>query len=274
MKIFNFHIELILALQFLTTAIVITVYAVVTSLQEAKADYLNECHMVLMVSFVLDNHPRIRTLLELAEAKQEHLDDSITQINSLAKRLTKFREVGDLPSESSFEGSNLRDNLLAMLIAPFAGIAMTLFFFAEEKQYRLSRIQHTEIRKNIFSKFTFVLFSNVFALLIILIFVFPHSSFWGYLAIVAIAVAIIACIVSMATFVWWQMSWKDYWQSKLLEVMGFAGKQNNHDLFNRAMILKGYVESQPDVPIPASLGFYLAIYSVVQGILFAIFRVI
>jgi hypothetical protein len=273
-KIFNLQIELILALQLVTTAIIITVYGVITSLQEAKADYLNECHMVLMISFILDNHPRLKTLLELAEAKQEHVEDSNTQIESLAQRITTFNEAGDLPAESSFEGSNLLETLLMMLLAPIAGIAITWYVLNEERKYRLRRIQHTEMRRNIFSKFTCVFFGNLFALLITLLFILPRSSFWGYSVMGVITLSLIACIVSMAMLVWWQTSWKDYWQSRLLEIMGCAGKQNNHDLFNRAMILKGYVEAQPDVPLPASLGFYVAIYSVVQGVILALFKIV
>jgi len=85
---------------------------------------------------------------------------------------------------------------------------------------------------------------------------------------------IVFSILNVSLFILWQQSWKDYWQNKHLEVMALAEREANHDLFNRAMIFKDYIESQPDIPIPGNLTLYAVVYSGIQFLLLWIFSVI
>ena len=280
MNFFGLQIPLILALQILMTAIVITFYTILLSLQEAKADQLNSSYMILLLSFVMDNHPEMKSLADVADIKQEALDELETDINWLSRFLTEYRDTGKLPPLSKFQGSTLLENLVAMLLAPLVGPLLTIWRLEVEKKYKISRVTHTEIRKNFFSKFTFLLAVNLFVVVLSLLFLVPRFPRWGYALVILTSISSLACLVGMSAYVWWQMNWKDYWQDKLLEVMAVADKKRDdknkpdHDLFNRAMILRNYIQSEPDIPIPGSLGFYTIVYSGVQGFLFLVFHII
>jgi hypothetical protein len=102
---------------------------------------------------------------------------------------------------------------------------------------------------------------------LVLLFLVPWSPTWGYAAAALLSLSITLTLAGLFLLVWWHVAWKDFWQEKLLEVMALAGKRGDHDLFNRAMFLRNYIESQPDIPVPGSLGFYAVVYSGVQGLL-------
>ena len=267
MRLLGFQIQLVLLLQLVMTAIVITAYAVSSSMQEAKASHLNYCHMILLISFVKDHHPKIKSLSELAEAGQKCLDDGSNDIHWLSKYLDHYQETGELPKPGTFHESKLLENLLILITAPVFAPLLTATYLSEMSQYRYQRITHTEMRKAVLSKVIMFLFSNMFILLIALLLLIPKISWLGYIIFAVASFAIATCILHILVFAWGQMSWKDFWQVKLLDLMALASKEGNHDLFNRAMIFRGYLESQPDIPIPGNLGLYAVIYSGVQGII-------
>src|SRR5947209_235769 len=142
MKLFGLQIELVLFLQLAITAIIICVYAVLTSLQEAKSSQLSDGHMIVLISFLVKHHARIKSLPELAEAKQKDLDDETNKIHWLSVRFNEYQDSGDLPSKSEFEGSKLWENLFVMLIAPLAGPVLIVFYLIEGRQYKLYRVTH------------------------------------------------------------------------------------------------------------------------------------
>ena len=210
----------------------------------------------------------------MAEAKQEHADDKTNELFKISRNLEQFNLSGELPTLGHVGKSSLLENLLAMVFAPIASPAFFIVSLSEVKQYRLHRIVHTEWRKDDISKFAIMLSSNLLLLGVAILFIISRSPLWGYIIITVTGLGIVAAIAEIAVAVWGQNYWKDFWQIRLLEVMAVAGKQDNHDLFNRAMILKGYVESQPDIPIPGNLGFYGLIYSGIQAILLILSKAI
>jgi hypothetical protein len=251
------------------------IYAIITSIQEAKLGHLSDCHMILLSSFIISHHPKIKTLVELTNAQQEHISDSVNYIHLFNDRLNHYQNSGELPLQQSFGKSGLLENLIVWMCgAPVMGTITVLFDIDEARKYKHYRIIHTELRKNWFSKTSILLFSNLFFLFIILLLIIRNPSWWKYLLFSIVSISVVACIIDIAMFVWQQMAWKGFWGERFLDLMAIAEKKHDHDLFNRAMILKSYVESQPDIPVPGNLGFYVVIYSGVQALLLLIAKYI
>jgi hypothetical protein len=274
MNILGFNIQLLLLLQLLFTATVITIYAVLTSMQEAKARQLSDSHMIILIDFVTKHHPELKTIFQITESKREDSGGSGTEVYWRIKRFQDFESSGDLPSLDDYNQSSIFENLILMFFAPLLSPIFAIWFFYEERKYKLQRLVHTEYRKNMFSKGIIFLSMNLLALSTALLLIIPKTRFWGYPILILTSISAGASIIAIAANIWWQLNWKDFWLDKLLEVIGTASKQNNHDLFNRAMILNGYISSQPDIPIPGSLGFYAIVYSGVQGLLVIVFNTI
>ncbi len=272
MNIWRVSIDLTLLLQLLVTIIIITIYAVLTSLEENRSTLLSRRHMILLIYFLINNDPKVKNLLELAEAKQEHVDDSTNELCDLSRGIENFKASGSLPDLDSIGGSGLSSILLMIIFAPAASLSFCIFRIVEMRSYKFQRIIHTEWRKDDISKYILMFSGNLLILTVGVLFVIQRSYWWGALITGVAVLGALAAIVIIAITVWGQSLWKDYWQIKLLDVMAVAGKEDNHDLFNRAMILKGYIESQPDIPIPGNLGFYGLVFSAAQGIILFISR--
>ncbi|MBU7045380.1 MAG: hypothetical protein HXS54_03000 [Theionarchaea archaeon] len=279
MTILGLQIGVLQFLQLVTTAVIITLYSLVISLQEGKADRLSQCHMILLTSFIIKYHPCIKNLLELAEASKKHVTDSKYDIYLLSRNLCKFHNSGTLPSMEEAGGTitllgTFCDEIIIVLAAPIVAPMLLLMDLHNAREYRVYRIRHTEIRKTYISKNFLTFFANVFYLLITFQFVLPKSSLLGTLILILVSIGLAASIIDVLAYLLWQQFWKDYWQSTLLDIMAAATRENDHGLFDRALILRNNIESQPDIPIPGSLGFYLIIYSGVQVLLLWIFDII
>jgi heme/copper-type cytochrome/quinol oxidase subunit 4 len=267
LNFFGYQIETLLFLQLLITAIIIIFYSILIGSQEAKAERLSQRHILLLLNFLIIHHPSIKSLSELAGAEKKELDNSGNHIYRISLGLSRLKNSGELPSIKPDIEHGIGAHLLIVIFAPVYAVVSALMEIGESRRYELHRIIHTELRKNYFSKDMISLIANLLILIIALLFVLPNHPSWGYLILIVSVIAIILLIVEMSAYVWWQMSWKDFWQDKLLDIMASAEKESNHDLFNKAMILKGYIESQPDVPLPGSFSFYVVIFTGVQGIL-------
>lgn len=279
MTVLGLQIGLLQFLQLVTTAAIIAIYCLVISLQEGNADRLSQCHMILLTSFIIKHHPDINSLLELAEASKKHVSEPRSDIYFLSKNLCEFQKSGKLPSLEEAGGSislfgTLCDEIFLVLAAPIWAPTLLLMDLHNARKYKVHRIRHTEIRKNYISKSFLTFFANIFYLFVTFQFILPKSSLLGISIMILASIGIVASIINVLAYLLWQQFWKDYWQSTLLDIMGAATKMNDHGLFNRALILKNYIESQPDIPIPGSLGFYLIIYSGVQALLLWMFNIV
>ena len=270
----GFQVGFLLFLQLVLTTAIIVIYVVFNSLQEGRANHLNDCYMTLLTSFLTKYHPKIQNLSELVELNKKDLDKS-PSLNLLSTYLDIFRRSGELPSPVEITRAHRTLKFLFVaLTAPVTAFLGIILFLYEAKKYRIQRIIHTELRKNHFSKEMLILFANIFFLIIALQFIFPRCAFWGFLISIPTGIGIAFSIIHMSLFIYWQQSWKDYWQYKLLDIMAFAERKNNLNLFNKAMSFNEYIESQPDIPIPGSSGFYAAVYSGIQFLLLWIFYII
>jgi hypothetical protein len=81
-------------------------------------------------------------------------------------------------------------------------------------------------------------------------------------------------LIGCAALILEQQRWKRFWQETFLGVMAKAERKDDHDLFNRALLLHNYIDSQPNTPVPGSLGFYAVLYSTVQVLLYGLFNLL
>jgi len=47
--------------------------------------------------------------------------------------------------------------------------------------------------------------------------------------------------------------------------MIFSTKANDHDVFNRALLLRQSVEAAANVPLPGGIGYYTAVYALAHA---------
>ncbi|HYM75897.1 MAG TPA: hypothetical protein VE377_07955 [Candidatus Dormibacteraeota bacterium] len=264
--VLSFHIGLTVMLQFATTAVVLGAYAVTTSLREQKSNHVSDRHMVLFVSFLLDYHPTIKSLdavIERVGSEAKETDD----MYYFRPKFAAYAKEGKLPDFASAAGTTLWENLLfGILLAPLSAILSTVEML-EDLRNNLVRIKHTEYRKDGSSKCMLFLASSALMAIAAPEILRGRGRIVGMLFIVAGLVGTLASLGCLAVTIAQQQSWRAYWTDRLLEIMAVAEHEKNHDLFNRAMILNNYVDSQPDIPVPGRLGAYTAVYSGIQAVI-------
>lgn len=272
LTIFGFHIELLLFLQLLVTAVIITIYFLMYSLKVKNADYISSCNTILLTCFLVKFHPEINSLQDISKASIKDIEDKNSEIYWLSKFYDDFNNSGIFFSYSLAAEDCWSDRILAFLLSPIFSVVGLWVITSESRHYRYQRILHTELRQNHISQFIIFLAIDICYIFIALEIII-HNLLMGFFALIVAVIGVVAAIMCILIYIVGQQIWKDYWLKKLLDVMAFATKEENHDLFNRAMILKTYIESQPNIPVPGNLGFFALVYSGVQALLLLIFKV-
>ena len=113
-------------------------------------------------------------------------------------------------------------HLWMTLIAPVAAIGVSVAVALEEGRHHGARVQHTEIRKNFFSKGIILLAANVLIAVVAAEFVLPAWPKTGVALVVAGIIGIAASVTCISLLVAQQSAWKGYWCDRLLEVMAVA----------------------------------------------------
>lgn len=265
MNVFGYQLSITLVLQIVTTVAIVGLYATMTSLREQRADHLSDSYMVVLASFLFNHHPTVKDLMALSAAPESLIKKRGTPLYYFGPRMIRFLEAGELPNFQLAAKTTLWEHLIAVLFAPVAAI-FVVFFTIDGGRGNAARVTHTEYRKNIFSKLVLLLAVNVLVVIASTDILPSHIVLGSGVAILGI-VGILAALVSISIIAAQQQEWKRYWSDRFLEIMASATHEGNHDLFNRAMILNTYIESQPDVPIPGRIGFYTAMYTGVQALI-------
>lgn len=273
MTIFGLHLELLTALQILATVIIVGLYAFYSFMQEQDADYESDCEMLMLCSAVLSQSDIDAGLQKLTDATAAHLSNSGNMIYYFAFRLRTFEKTGDLPDKKLAAHAQLGFNLLMVAFAPIFTWMVFLILFDDERKYRLHRIEHTALRRNRMSGFISFTAMNVVYLVLGAELI---ASGWRIFGITVSGIASIGFIGSLCGLVFvvlFQLRWKRFWRETLMGVMGLSSVAKDHDLFNRAQLLKNNVDAQPDVPLPGGISVYAAVYSAVQALLYWIFKI-
>lgn len=258
-------------LQIVVTIALVFIYAFLISTREAAAHQSSDAQTILLITFVEKNLRNV-SLKDIVELDQESLAKNTDEdIANIRRRLSMFRDYSRLPRINDYSGPDLLLNMLLVLIAPVFSVAAIASEAIDEHKYKIHRVMHTDMRKNLSAKF-FLLFSGslgylLFALMVIL----PVPNEWLHIVAATLAAlaatGILCSILGFLLLVWQQYSWKSYWQDKLFEVMAIATEKADHDLFNRSTLIRTEISSQPDIPIPGALTAYVVLFSIVQTLL-------
>ena len=267
MEVFGLEIPLLTLLQVFTSAVVIVTFAFFTSRREQAADAAATTEMLLLVAFLIENSPKVSSIGQIAEASDKAAKDPDNEVGWLQGWLDDFRKSGSLPTLDAAKSSSLVLDIAVLLVAPLSTPFMLLTLLGEAWQLRAYRIRHTELRRNYMSKAILLLAGNVAYLASGVAFLTQSQMIVGGVLTGFGAFGLVMSLVLGGVLVWWQLSWKGYWTESLVHVIADATRRNDHDLFNRAFSMRAEVERQPDVPLPGGFGFYVVVFSVVQGAL-------
>jgi hypothetical protein len=280
MTIFGYTIELLLFLQIVLTAVVVIAYFFTNSLKETPIENLASHQMVPLISFLFKHRPDVPDFATLVELRDP--DGFLgSYATLLVRRLQQY-----LDGKSRYEVSLERADpsqastftifclaVLAVLLAPLVVWQMFRIEVYPGKPFRRERIETTEVRQQGFSITLILLVPNL--LLVALgIVLAPNHFWWALAALVVGGMNVLLSLIAGAVLIMHQQRWKRFWQETFLSVMAEAERRDDHDLFNRALLLHNYIEGQPDTPIPGSLGFYAVLYSTVQALLYGVFHLL
>ncbi|HYI64237.1 MAG TPA: hypothetical protein VEW71_05060 [Allosphingosinicella sp.] len=266
MEILDYHIDLLTAAQVGATAAMVGIYAILTSIGEQRAINQSDRQMMLLISFVLQEHSSIKTLSDIVDRQQIDILGDRDNMEFFLESFESYQKDGTIPNH--IQSSEIFDNLLAIIFSPaFSVIFLVLMRdWNKRKHYR---VKTTILRKNYFSKAVMMAVAGVG-------YVFAAGAVINGIQWLAIClfilglITILASALSVALLTFEQQSWKAYWGDRLAEILATQDMAKAHDQFNRALLLSNSIDEQPDVPFPGRLGLYTGIYSIVQVLILVV----
>lgn len=261
--ILGYSVDQVTALQIGVTVVIVFTYLVATSLREQQADHKSDCWMVIVVAFLIHHHPQITKLDDVVGVDPAGATTG-EELGHFSTRLDNYLATGALPSFANAAETTVLEHLLFILGAPVLTIAG--FAVLREEGRRTYKIRHTDIRKNYLSKMAVGIIGCLGY-----IWIAALLEDWNRTTAMIVGglgvLGIIGGIAGALRLVRDQQGWKAYWNDRFVEVLAIADKNNDHDCFNRALLLNHTIDREPDLPVPGQLAFYTAIYSGVQALI-------
>jgi hypothetical protein len=265
MTVIGHPLSITFVLQLATTTFILGLYAITESVHEQKADHQSNRHMALMVSFLFRHHPAVTNLKSLIGDNSE-IGKEPGDYKDFARFLDRFIETGEFPYFEETSATPFKYLLIEVLMAPLLAFVIAYTKF-DQNRLRIYRVTHTVYRKSSVSAVMGMLSINVFVGFLLAEFMLErHPILCGILLLSCLG-EIISCVLVLWILIKEQQEWKQYWTSRLLEVMAVAAHKEDHDLFNRALFLKNDVDSQTDLPMPGKFSLYTTVYSIVQVVI-------
>ena len=264
MTVFGHALSITGLLQLVTTAIVLGRYALSQSMQEQKAKLASDRNMVFLVAFLVKHHPTLHSFDEF---------DVATRGGSKISCIDKFfaQSVRGLLENGTLPGLDPGGKSMASLLGHFGSLVYVTIFalpssiaMLHEGAIEGYQVRHTALRKNLISRMMVILSANVFLGFLIAEWLLKQHPILCLILLLIPFFPVIQSVIVFIRVTQEQQSWKEYWSDRLMEIMATASRDDNHDLFNRALFLKKDVDSQPDLPIPGELSLYTTVFSVVQ----------
>jgi hypothetical protein len=261
------RVDVLLALQVLTTGLFIFIFALFTSLQEASSEQRSNTEFILLFSFILGDR-ETPTVAELVEAKPGAVSEYSFDLRWLNQRWEAYKASGTLPEIRHPTGKLLKENLYYTFLGPVWPMLLLFYLISESRAYRSYRIAHTDMRRDSMAK----LFLGVFGSLCYVFVALQAQNFfearWTRVLIITITVIVIlgllAAVLTMLLLVQQQTLWKSYWEDQIAKLLGDASRRKDHDQYNRALLIRRAISDEPNVPMPGAAGFYVVIFTIVQ----------
>jgi hypothetical protein len=263
MTIFGHAVSVTYLLQFVTSAVILGLYALSESMQQQKAKLQSDRNMVFLAAFLCHHHPTITDVAKLGELTWGDRARISVTWEFFARSTEDFAKSGALPELDPAAKTSLIGHFGSILYVSVFAIPSSIGMLTGTSR-EVYQLIHTAVRKNLVSRMMVVLSANVFVGFILAELLLPRHPVLCAVLLVSPFFAILMGLVVFSNAAKDQQAWKEFWTNRLLEIMALAARDDNHDLFNRALFMKNDVESQPDLPIPGKLSLYTTVYSVVQ----------
>lgn len=259
--------------QIAVTAAVITAYGLSVISRFRALEYEGAGRLTMLAAFVLGN----RSSPALPEALVTRAGQTLPEsqfLNTGARFVAwvrRFREDGTLPDRTDAEPHRIDTAVGRLLLpvittvgAPLYALLGLAVYLVESRRSRFEVASSTELRRFELSTaaVTFAFSTGYVALS-----AFVASSWWRGLSVAIALAGAAASLGQAALLIRAQVQAKAFWQNELIHIMAIAAQKDNHDLFNRAHLLSTDIRSEPDVPIPGTLGAYVGIFAAVQSLL-------
>ncbi|MFD1086215.1 hypothetical protein [Micromonospora andamanensis] len=260
MQILGVQFDSLVVWQVTTTGVIVSLYglSVVSDRRRLLAEGYND--LIVMASFVLKHTP----------------DTQIPEGSKLHELIKRFRETGELdrdePPRPAEKALRVAMVLALAVVAPLVGLYGMTAIFRKREGENVTVYVPTQARV-----YAFALMLSSFTLSVGYAGLLAYVASTTPLAAAAVVAAILAGLAGFSAVVCvgyginltrYQLRWKEWWHQQLLTVMGQAERADDHDLFNRAALLRAEVGAAPNIPIPGTTAFYTGLFAVVQVILY------
>jgi hypothetical protein len=263
MTLFGHTLSITVVLQLIASAIVLGLYALSESMQEQKAKLQSDRNMAFLVAFLVHHHPAITSVAKLEEITWGKASAPGAKASFFAMSMQKFIDSGTLPEADESAKTSLLKHFISLVYVAIFALPSSIGLLLNPSIYGY-QLDHTVYRKVMASRMMTILSANVFLAFLVAEFLLQRHPILCAILLLNPFFVFVQCLIVFTMTVKEQQSWKDFWSNRLMEIMAIAARDENHDLFNRALFLKNDVDSQPDLPIPGKLSLYTTIYSVVQ----------
>ena len=263
MTVFGHALSITLVLQLVGTAIVLGLYALSQSMQQQKAQLASDRNMVFLTAFLIKHHPTIRSINELGVMIYGPTAKNFAMLKDAAREVSNLMETGALPELDPKAKTGLLGHFGSLVYVGIFALPSSIALLLERKSggYQL---YHTALRKNLISRMMVILSANVFLGFLIAEWLLKQHPILCTILLLLPFFPVLQSVILFIRMTEEQQNWKEFWSDRLMEIMAAASRDDNHDLFNRALFLKKDVDSKPDLPIPGELSLYTTVFSVVQ----------
>lgn len=262
------HLELA---QLIVTICIFVVFAFVNSIKEKGVLHANYKQMVILCNFLTAYNSKFPTIESITNSKKILTKDKKSEYHVFMRNYEKYKETGNFESFEAIEASHLVEHIIGIVLSIF--MSFFLFFFEIKFSYQNEhyKFRNSDVRRNYFTKVFILFVSNLLIATIGAFLIMNNHTLIGGLLLLFALWSIILNLMTSFYFITEQQKWKSFWQDALLDIMGSSSIQQNHELFNRALLLKNQIDAEPDIPFPISIAFYGVVISVVNFLLSHLF---
>lgn len=195
---------------------------------------------------------------------------------SLKRYYVKFKEQGALSEDELLPATDREDNpfvisigllivsVLLLVVTPIYSLAWLSQVREKGDKYSVVKLVHPlERAMELMEAIGFILMMVVWMVIVTYL---MHGKL-RLTALALLSVPLVMSVYAALKVIWWQSEWKKFWLGKLLHVLQQAGRENNHDLYNRAFNLYNGVNAHPAVPLTDVQRLILLLFALTQFLL-------
>lgn len=245
------------------TVLAIGIYSIYIALREQVDHHSGLRRMILLATFVFDNHPNVKNVSSVVsgfslERDSRELARDTAAFFEIERR--RYVESGQAPLLSDSPKATIFEFIAYLVAAPICSLLFSVIIFLEIKRNR-HLIIHSEYRKNFFSRFAVIMAIQLLIAYWAFAFLLPTDPELANTLIRTFIGGTLLAMVGMGLLTQQQRLWKTYWTGKLDDIIGEARHVKNDSIENNARNNIQEVKEEPDVPISMSIAYVTAVYT-------------